>query len=98
MPFARALSGNMEDHCGSKDGVRCGIRRILRGPMPSTSVWRARLAMTKNSGGTALLAIDMQLGMFVSPLIPPVHNGEALLAKVAGLMLRARALRIPVVL
>jgi nicotinamidase-related amidase len=53
--------------------------------------------MTKNSGGTALVAIDMQLGMFASPLIPPVHNGEALLAKVAGLMLRARALRMPVI-
>ena len=65
--------------------------------MASTKVWKARLAMTKNSSGTALLAIDMQLGMFASPLIPPVHNSEALLAKVAGLMLRARTLRIPVI-
>jgi nicotinamidase-related amidase len=65
--------------------------------MAPEKLWKGRLAMTKNPGGTALLAIDIQLGMFASPLIPPVHNGEALLAKIAGLILRARALRMPVI-
>ena len=37
--------------------------------------------MTKNSGGTALLAIDMQLGMFVSPLIPPCTMAKPCLPK-----------------
>jgi nicotinamidase-related amidase len=83
--------------CGSKGAVRCDIRRIRREPMVPGKLWKGRLAMTEDSGRTALLAIDIQIGMFASPLIPPVHNGEALLSKVAGLILRARTLRLPVI-
>lgn len=46
---------------------------------------------------TALLVIDVQLGMFESPLIPPVHDGTRLLAAISGLIEAARARGVPVI-
>lgn len=43
------------------------------------------------SADTALLIVDVQLGMFESPLIPPVHAGDALLSRIGDLIERARA-------
>lgn len=40
---------------------------------------------------TALLVIDLQLGMFDGVRIAPIHNGEALLARVQTLLAKARA-------
>ncbi len=39
---------------------------------------------------TALLVIDLQVGMFSGALIPPIHAGDALLARVAGVLNQAR--------
>ena len=49
--------------------------------------------MEKNK---ALLIIDVQLGMFENPLMPPVYGGEALLEKIDSLLSGARAAQIPV--
>jgi nicotinamidase-related amidase len=46
---------------------------------------------------TALLVIDLQLGMFNGARLAPIHAGEALLARVCGLLDRARAAGMPVV-
>ncbi|HWX55080.1 MAG TPA: cysteine hydrolase family protein [Verrucomicrobiae bacterium] len=46
---------------------------------------------------TALLIIDVQLGMFVSPLVPPVDQGDALLDTLRTLIHRAREASVPVV-
>lgn len=51
----------------------------------------------KTTGSTALLIIDVQLGMFQSPLIPPVHDHARLLATLAGLVQRARRARVPII-
>ncbi|HZS48844.1 MAG TPA: cysteine hydrolase family protein [Blastocatellia bacterium] len=45
---------------------------------------------------TALLIIDVQLGMFESPLIPPVYSGERLLATIKRLIGKARASSTPI--
>jgi nicotinamidase-related amidase len=45
----------------------------------------------------ALLVVDVQRGMFESALIPPVHGGELLLARVGELLARARAAHTPVI-
>jgi len=50
--------------------------------------------MTKN---IALVAVDVQLGMFDGNKIPPVPGGERLIRKIAGLIGRARASGIPVI-
>jgi len=49
------------------------------------------------TASTALLLIDVQLGMFESALIPPVHEHTRLLATLAGLVERARRARVPVI-
>jgi nicotinamidase-related amidase len=46
---------------------------------------------------TALLIIDVQLGMFVSPLVPPVDQGDVLLDTLGTLIHRAREAGVPVV-
>lgn len=45
---------------------------------------------------TALVIIDVQRGMFKSPLIPPVFQGERLLQRIKKLLDWARASRLPV--
>ena len=46
---------------------------------------------TKTGGkGAALLVIDVQLGMFGSPQLPPVHDPDKLLSVLAGVIARAR--------
>ncbi len=40
---------------------------------------------------TALLIVDVQLGMFESPIIPPVRRGNELLAHITSLVSKARA-------
>jgi nicotinamidase-related amidase len=44
----------------------------------------------------ALLVIDLQLAMFESDRIPPIHEGGALLRRAQQLIKQARAARIPV--
>jgi len=44
-----------------------------------------------------LLVVDVQVGMFDSPLISPVYGGEQLLTKVNDLIERARSFRVPVI-
>jgi len=46
---------------------------------------------------TALLIVDVQLGMFESPLIPPVSRADELLATLKKLLIRARETDVPVV-
>lgn len=46
---------------------------------------------------TALLIIDVQFGMFESPLIPPVSGGAELISTIRGLIGGARASRVPVI-
>ena len=46
---------------------------------------------------TALLVIDLQLGMFNGEQIPPIHDGDALLARVQSLLAWARRSGTPVV-
>jgi nicotinamidase-related amidase len=43
---------------------------------------------------TALLLVDIQQGLFTPPLVP--HQGEATVARIAGLLDRARARHVPV--
>ena len=38
----------------------------------------------------ALLVIDVQLGLFESPLLPPVHNADKLVSVISGVIARAR--------
>lgn len=45
----------------------------------------------------ALLIIDVQVGMFESPLIPPVYNGQELLAKVSDLIRKGRSAGVPII-
>ena len=45
---------------------------------------------------TAVLIVDVQLGMFESPLIPPVCGGSELLAHIASLLSKARAAHVPI--
>ena len=45
---------------------------------------------------TALLVVDVQLGMFESPVIRPVHDAARLLPTVVSLVDRARQARVPV--
>lgn len=46
---------------------------------------------------TALVVIDTQLGMFETPGVPPVPNGERLLEKIEGLISEAREAGVAVV-
>lgn len=46
---------------------------------------------------TALLVIDLQLGMFNGAWIVPIHAGEALLTRVQALLAQARAAGAPVI-
>jgi nicotinamidase-related amidase len=52
--------------------------------------------MIATKDGTALLVIDVQLGMFKSPIIPPAHDGESLLQRVSSLISRARSQQVPI--
>ena len=45
----------------------------------------------------ALLVVDLQRGMFNGERLPPIHAGEALLARVEALIAQARGAGIPVV-
>ena len=45
---------------------------------------------------TALLIIDVQVGMFRSPIISPVHEGDAILARIGSLISKARVAQLPV--
>lgn len=45
----------------------------------------------------ALLVIDVQVGMFESPLISPVYNGKQVLTKIKDLIDRARSFQVPVI-
>jgi len=45
----------------------------------------------------ALVVVDVQLGMFESPAISPIHDGERLLKRIAGLVRDAREADVPVV-
>lgn len=56
--------------------------------------------MTVPSAGgkcTALLVIDLQLGMFNGERIAPLHGGEMLLARVQTLLLQARRSGTPII-
>jgi nicotinamidase-related amidase len=46
---------------------------------------------------SALLVIDLQAGMFESPLIPPVYQGDGLLARIGHLIAKARRAQVPVI-
>jgi nicotinamidase-related amidase len=46
---------------------------------------------------TALVIIDVQVGMFGNPMMPPVYQGEALLEKLGQLIAGARAAQVPVI-
>lgn len=46
---------------------------------------------------TALVVIDTQLGMFETPRVPPVPDGERLLQNIEGLLRRARGAGVAVV-
>ena len=46
---------------------------------------------------TALLVIDLQLGMFGGEELAPIHAGDALLTCVRALIAQARAVRTPVI-
>ena len=48
-------------------------------------------------GRTALVVIDTQLGMFETPGVPPVPDGERLLRNVEGLIQRAREADVAVI-
>ncbi len=43
------------------------------------------------------MIIDVQVGMFDSPLIPPVYNGKELLAKVSDLIRKGRSAGVPII-
>ena len=45
---------------------------------------------------TAVLIVDVQLGMFESPIIPPVYGGNELLERIASLLSKARAVHLPI--
>ena len=45
---------------------------------------------------TALLIVDVQVGMFESAIIPPVHGGNELLIRIASLISKARAAELPI--
>ncbi len=45
---------------------------------------------------TAVLIVDVQLGMFESTTIPPVYGGNELLARIAALLSKARAAQLPI--
>src|SRR5713101_4543226 len=45
---------------------------------------------------TAVLIVDVQLGMFESPIIPPVCGGNELLTRIASLLSKARAAQVPI--
>lgn len=47
--------------------------------------------------GVALIVVDVQLGMFESPVIPPIHDGGRLLERIVGLVRDAREAGVPVV-
>jgi nicotinamidase-related amidase len=49
------------------------------------------------SESTALLIIDVQMGMFQSPRIPPVSRADELLATLQKLIARAREAGVPIV-
>jgi nicotinamidase-related amidase len=49
------------------------------------------------SAETALLIVDVQLGMFESPLMPPVYAADALLSRIGDLIMRARVADVPVI-
>jgi nicotinamidase-related amidase len=44
----------------------------------------------------ALIVIDMQSGMFADPALPP-HDGAAVLGRIAGMIVNARANTVPVI-
>jgi len=49
------------------------------------------------SGATALLVIDVQMGMFDGRRISPVPGGELLLERIGRLIARARSAKVPVI-
>ena len=51
----------------------------------------------KSDPAAALLVIDVQLGMFESPLIPPVYNADKLLSIIPGAIARAREAGVQVI-
>jgi nicotinamidase-related amidase len=53
--------------------------------------------MARRRQKTALLVIDMQVGMFDSPKLSPVHRSQALLDTVSRLIDAARRKRVPVI-
>src|ERR1700761_1597589 len=55
------------------------------------------MTLPSASKATALLVIDLQVGMFNGEKIAPMPGGEALLARVAGLQAEARRAGIPVI-
>jgi nicotinamidase-related amidase len=46
---------------------------------------------------SALLVIDLQVGMFNGERLPPIHRGEAMLARVRALLAQARSAGVPVI-
>ena len=46
---------------------------------------------------TAVLIVDVQLGMFESTIIPPVYRGNELLERIASLLSKARTARVPLI-
>ena len=51
---------------------------------------RQSIQDAKDHPTAALLVIDVQLGMFESPLLTPVHNADKLVPVISGVIARAR--------
>ncbi len=51
----------------------------------------------KDQTPVALLVVDVQLGMFESPLIPPVHDAENFLKRISRLIRQARSVEVPII-
>ena len=85
LPDARRSNTMHED--GSKRAI------ALWGSLRRQLMTRSPTSDTK----AALLVVDLQRGMFNGERLPPIHAGEALLARVEALIAQARGAGIPVV-
>ena len=46
---------------------------------------------------TALVIIDVQVGMFTSAILSPVHEADEILARIGSLISKARAAQLPLI-
>src|SRR5208283_2845429 len=76
------------------------INRMRCIPQRASAKSVPRPRMTAASSGpkcTALLVVDLQLGMFNGERIAPIHAGEMLLTRVRDLLVQARRSGTPVI-